>query len=59
MRYHYIAMFVIILLLAGCVPKEIPEEPTPEPEEQIEEPTAEELAASLQTIFPFCLRNVK
>jgi len=41
MKYHYIAMFIVILLLAACVPKKIPEQQT-QPEEQIEEPEPEE-----------------
>jgi len=46
MEYLYIAICVIILLLAGCVPEEVPEEPEPivQPEEQptTEEPQQEE-----------------
>jgi len=55
MKYHYIGICIIVLLLVGCVPEE-PTEPTPQPitppEEDVEEPPQEEIPEEVEEEQP-------
>lgn len=55
MRYNYIAILIIVLLLVGCVPKEPAEPITPpkeKPEETIEKPPQEEIPEEVEEEQP-------